>query len=454
MSLWIRRAVILLVWILVWQVACLIAGNLILLASPLNTAVALFNNAVSLDFWLAITYSLIRIAAGFSLAFLAALVFGALAWRFSLFSSFFTPAMSFIKSVPIVCIIVLLLMWFGAPYVSAVAVFLVVFPALYFSVYEGLRHKDEKLNEMLQVFKMGRLQKLLVYYWPTLLPFLTTTSKLVVGISWKSGVAAELIGLPLGSIGERIYMAKITLSSADLFTWILVIVAISILCERLFLRLLKNTEHWAWRLALSRCRGQHKSKTGCVQALQLKTVSKAFLGEVILDGFSFVLKPAACYALQGPSGSGKTTFLRLLAGLDVPDSGTIDGADKVSMVFQEARLFEQRTALDNLRIVAGRERGAEELKALLLELLPRDSLLKPVGDLSGGMRRRVELCRALAVPSQVLLLDEPFAGLDDENRSLAQSLLRRRLEGRILVIATHVPEDAEVLDAQTISFRV
>lgn len=150
---------------------------------------------------------------------------------------------------------------------------------------------------------------------------------------------------------------------------------------------------------------------------------------------------------MGPSGSGKTTLLRLIAHLDVPDAGQVVGGVPASMLFQESRLIDELDAIDNVLLVAGRFMGSGQAEDLLATLLPRESLKLPVSQLSGGMRRKVELCRSLAVPSLTVLLDEPFAGLDADSRLVALNVIGKHLGGRTLVLATHDSGDPSSLSA-------
>ena len=151
--------------------------------------------------------------------------------------------MSFLKSVPIVCVIVLLLMWVGSVRVSAIAVFLAVFPAIYFSVLEGRAAASPGLGELLRVMGVPGWRRFLANTWQQLLPYLVATCRNACGMAWKAGVAAELIGSPRGSMGERIYQAKLLLETGDLFAWTIVVVALSWACEKAFLALLRATRH-------------------------------------------------------------------------------------------------------------------------------------------------------------------------------------------------------------------
>lgn len=190
---------------------------------------------ITVAFWGALGFSFARIAGGFVIAFILALVCGTLSWKCELFREFLHPLVMFMKSVPVVCIIVLLLVWTGAANVSIIAVALMVFPPVYFSYLEGLQQTSDSMKEILTIFNVKRFWRIRYYYLSTVMPYLISASKVVVGIAWKSGVAAEVIGIPNGSIGAGIYSAKIGLSTADLFAWTFVIVALSALCEKLFL---------------------------------------------------------------------------------------------------------------------------------------------------------------------------------------------------------------------------
>lgn len=182
----------------------------------------------------------------------------------------------------------------------------------------------------------------------------------------------------------------------------------------------------------------------------LAHVSKCFQGRFVLRDLSLTLEAGEGLCLLAPSGGGKTTLLRLMAGLETPDSGSVTGAGRVSMLFQEDRLLEDFTPLDDLRLVLGRRREAE-LRDLLVPLLPEDCLRRPSRTLSGGMRRRVALVRALAAPGETLLLDEPFAGLDEASREAAIGYIHARRRQRRLVVATHRAGDAAALGARVFS---
>lgn len=486
---WFSRLGVLAFWLVVWQLASQVMGSQILLAGPWDTLRALLHDIVTAVFWQATWFSFQRIVLGFILAFCLGMSLAVLAHRLSLVRVLIEPAVSFIKSVPVVCIIVLLLILVGSRQVSTIVVILVVFPAIYFSAHQGILSIDQGMEEMLKVFDVSPLRRAGMLYWPSMLPFLLATSNVVVGMSWKSGVAAEIIGIPLGSIGERLYMSKILLETAELFSWTFVIVLVSMVCERIFLVVLTRSRSWGRALAMprlhvvadeqmsdgpasdGRAASGTRSSVKVGAQITLDAVSKSFGDRGVLRGFSYTFCSGERYCLTGPSGIGKTTLARIIVGLGIGDSGsvkvssvvddgtTVDTSDslasarriKIGMVFQEARLFEDENAIDNILLVAGRVIDAQGATDLLANLLPMSALKLPVSQLSGGMRRRVEICRALAAPSQALVFDEPFAGLDDTSKADVIALIDTHLEGRTLIVITHDEDDAIALDATVVT---
>lgn len=168
-------------------------------------------------------------------------------------------------------------------------------------------------------------------------------------------------------------------------------------------------------------------------------ISKKFKEKVLFDNFHLVIPEYKITWIKGNSGKGKTTLLRILAGLESIDSGEVTDFLKrrCSYVFQEPRLIEHYSALDNLLLVTKDEAKA---KALLLEIgLGEDK--QPVSKFSGGMKSRVAILRALLAPSDFILFDEPFNGLDSDNKTLISKIILREAENKTLIFVTHVEQD-------------
>ena len=184
--------------------------------------------------------------------------------------------------------------------------------------------------------------------------------------------------------------------------------------------------------------------------LILKNVTKSYGDRLVLDRFSHTFPQGRVTAIEGRSGCGKTTLLRLIAGLEPADGGTIAGVPEggIAMVFQEDRLPPQLTAAGCLKAVLKKSEDRDaRIDAALRALGLGDDLDKPVRKFSGGMRRRVALARALLYPSDLVLLDEPLKGLDAATRQAAIDFARPLLAGRTTLLVTHDPEDADAFDA-------
>ncbi len=184
--------------------------------------------------------------------------------------------------------------------------------------------------------------------------------------------------------------------------------------------------------------------------ITVRNLTKSYGDSLVLDRLSLDLESGRPCCLMAPSGAGKTTLFRILMGLETADSGTIKGLDGLSLsaVFQEDRLLEGYTVLQNIRLVTGRRYSADVLTGLIRQLLPEDSLKKPVSEFSGGMKRRAAILRAILAPADAVLMDEPFTGLDPDTKRRAARMINEYTAGKLLLFSTHSKEDAALLGAE------
>lgn len=192
---------------------------------------------------------------------------------------------------------------------------------------------------------------------------------------------------------------------------------------------------------------------GALSDVEFRHVCKAYGANEVLRRMTFTLPGGGVRCLMAPSGSGKTTLLRVLLGLEHPDSGEIRGISpgRISMMFQEDRLCETLTPVENVALVLPAETRRADVAALLAEILPTDCLGQPAMELSGGMRRRVSLARAVAFPSDLIVLDESFTGLDQATKEKVIAFVLRHRAGRTLLVATHGEDDARLLGAERLN---
>ena len=228
------------VWLAVWQGASMALEGLyphgeLLLSSPIDAAVRLVEMALTAEFYQTIAASAGRIFGGFFLACVLAVLAAALAARVRVAEELLYPVVAAIKAVPVVSFIILALVWLDSRQLSLFISALMVFPPVYLNVLAGIRGADAKLLEMARVFRVPLRRQLWGIYLPQVLPHFRSAVSLALGLCWKAGAAAEVIGLPSGTIGENLYNAKVYYETPDLFAWTVVIVAVSIAFEKLFL---------------------------------------------------------------------------------------------------------------------------------------------------------------------------------------------------------------------------
>lgn len=191
-------------------------------------------------------------------------------------------------------------------------------------------------------------------------------------------------------------------------------------------------------------------------SLKIKGLNKKYGNTAVLSDFSYDF-PTGVTAILSPTGSGKTTLLRLIAGLEAPDSGQIERHGNISMLFQEDRLLPTLTAIENIEIVL---KDAGEAPAEILSKLGLGGWENSLPhELSGGMKRRVSLARALVYGSDILLMDEPFKGLDTASRDEVMDITASYINGRTVIMVTHNIDEAlyladEIIVANGAPFNV
>lgn len=236
----IKRAAVILFWVIIWYIVAGIIDEKIIFVGPVDVAGALVEQVFTKAFWWSIAYSMSRIGLGFITAFIAGILMGTLAYRFKLLRDLLEPVIILMKSIPVASFVILALIWIGSANLAVLVGFSIVFPLIYVNTIAGFDNASGKLLEMAQVFRVGGWRRFKYIYKPALMPFLISGCKIALGMCWKSGIAAEVIGVPARSIGERLYMAKIYLNTADLFAWTIVIIILSALTEKLLICLLSR----------------------------------------------------------------------------------------------------------------------------------------------------------------------------------------------------------------------
>lgn len=222
-------------WLGVWQLAALAVGQPVLLPTPAQALEELVRLLPTPALWQRAAFSTGRILLGFGLGAVCSTVLAAAAWRWGAVELLLAPVMQLVKATPVASFIILALVWVSGRSLSVLISFLMVVPVLYGAVRTGLGSVDRQLVEMGQVFRLSRWRRLRAIWLPGVLPAFRQGCSVALGICWKSGIAAEIIGLPDGSLGDALYRAKITLSTGEMFAWTAVILLLSAGFEKLLL---------------------------------------------------------------------------------------------------------------------------------------------------------------------------------------------------------------------------
>lgn len=496
-KVWTERIAAIIVAILLWQLLAMKLHQKLLLATPVDVAKTLGVLVKSQEFYSAVAYSMGRILLGLLIGAAVGTVCALLAGRWHFMEALFWPYFSAMKATPVASIVILCLVWLSSRRLSVFIVFLVVTPVIYTNILAGIKNLDLKMKDMARVFGINGVRRLLYVYLPELKTYIIAAFTLATGMAFKAGIAAEVIGTPQGSVGKMLYNAKVYLETPELFAWTLVIIVLSVVVEQVILRLVKwmfaglqrhvvggkackgnsvddgqagrkrkdNTDE---QKSGKKCKNDTKAQNRKRQeyscdvrfdepgaAIDLSNVCFSYnkgADTGIINDLSLHIPAGDRVCIMAPSGTGKTTLLNLITGGLKPDSGSVSFEEdtvNISMVFQEDRLCNEYTAAYNIAL--GLKRGCRKTDLIQyhLEQVGMDeSIFTDVKELSGGMKRRVAIVRAVMSQSHVLILDEPFVSLDEELKDRTAEYIIENLNGRTLVVVSHDEKDAERLNAR------
>ena len=228
----------LLFWTGVWWLGAKALGNALLLPTPWQVLRCLTELAVTEVFRQTVALSIGRILLGVVTSVLLGVVLAVLTTRSRLAHMLIAPAMTAMQVTPVASFTILVLIWLDRDWVPVLICAMMVLPVIWNDVSTGIQTVDVQLLEMAKVFRLSKTQVLKRIYLPSVLPFFRTACSSALGLGWKAGIAAEVIGLPTGSLGENLYNVKVYYMTADLFAWTAVIVVVSVVFEKLFLKII------------------------------------------------------------------------------------------------------------------------------------------------------------------------------------------------------------------------
>lgn len=452
-------------WLLVWHFLSLKINSSIFLPSPEATYKALIRIGKRAGFWQTIFNTFSKIAKGFLLALIAGTFSAIISSFVKIIDVLVSPFMRLLKIVPVASFIILALLWVKSDKLSVLISFVMVTPVVYINILQSFDNVDNNLLEMADIFNVGLLRRLRFIYVPALVSGFMSACKIGLGFCFKAGIAAEIIGLPFQSIGSELYKSKLYLMTDELFAWTVVIVLMSVFFEGVCIYLLNKLSCIIEKTNISRkAENENKAdkshkKKGEYEKLEnnnilmIKEITKSYGKQKVLENISFNLNESERICIYGKSGIGKTTLLRIIAGLEKADSGKITFVGKVSMVFQEDRLLENTDVYTNLYCVLGSRFDKAEADMHLKEVGLEGAGNKIVSELSGGMKRRVAIVRCMMKSSEIILLDEPFKGLDTILKDNIIRYVVKYLNGRAVIMVTHDISEAEKIQAEIIEIK-
>lgn len=446
-------------WISIWSFFAWKIDNKIFLPSPASTLSALKAMLCGKEFYDTLYITILGILKGFALGVMAGFVLGILAYYSELFRVILAPLIHILKAVPVASFIILSLLFVRSDKLSVLISFTVTFPIIYINVLKSMRDVDVNLLRMSKVFDITFIAKIRYVYVPGVLVALLSGCEIGIGFAFKSGIAAEIIGQTTKSVGYQIYLSKLYLETDRLFAWTIVIIIVSIIISRVFGKIfgiarkhIYNTnEFYAGRSKTDKCVEVAQNGEMC---LEVSEIGKSYKTENVFKNVSFKLRKGDVLAVMGPSGAGKTTLLRIIEEIEKPDSGKVikTNINRIGVVFQENTLFDYSDVFTNIYYATLRKDGF---------FITSDSILKSIEEvwlkgyektradkLSGGMKRRVALLRAMIIKPDLLILDEPFTGLDSELKDMIIGYVNRERKDRITVVVTHDREEAEKMGAK------
>ena len=236
----ITKLAVLLIWLGVWQAAFIAVGQQILFASPLQVLSRIFVLVTKASFWQSVALSFLRISAGYLLGVFFGVLLAAVTSKSRFLRSLFEPILTLARSTPVASFIILALVWLKKDYVPIFIVFLIVLPIIWANVRKGIEETDNEYLDVAKVFGFGFFKRLKTVYLPSVMPYFAAGCTTALGMAWKSGVAAEVLAMPVRSIGYHLYRSKINIETADLFAWTAVVILLSVLLEKLIVFLLKK----------------------------------------------------------------------------------------------------------------------------------------------------------------------------------------------------------------------
>ena len=237
----LKKILILGFWLVLWELFTRLVNNSFILVGPVESLQKMLFLMNKSGFWGIVYFSSFRILSAYFLAFLLAMLFAFFSYQHPLFEDFIQTPLFLLRSLPVASFVIILLFFIGRANLSFFISFWMSFPIFYFNFLEGLKKLDQDVLEMARVFRFSPWNRFRYILIPGIYPQMLSSAKLAMGLSWKSGIAAELIGQVRNSIGYQLMDAKVSLDMGEVFAWSIIMIALSKSFELLVLYVLKKS---------------------------------------------------------------------------------------------------------------------------------------------------------------------------------------------------------------------
>ncbi len=434
--------------LLAWQLLAMLVGLPDLVPSVprlLETLVMLFTSG---SFYQSVTATLLRGITGMLISLIAAtgiaFLFNKREWIYELFR----PLLAIMRSVPVISFILLALIFLRPESIPLMIAFLTMFPLLTENLTKGIRNQRKELSIMARQFRIGRWNRLTQVIYPQLKPFLYSGLASASGFGWRAIIMGEVLAQCNPGIGGEMKQAQVFIAVPELMAWTIVAILISYLFDKGI--------SWLGRQQFPIHYNKHTSELpapeGCCE-IRMDNVSFQYGTQTVLSHFNYTFEKGVVYGITAPSGTGKTTLLNLAGSILQPAQGEIKKTCKggIASVFQEPELLGQLTITENIAFplaVHLKKEAALQQAVSLLKEMELDGLENRFPyELSFGQQQRVAIARALAYPSPLLLMDEPFKGLDEAlcSRIIGRIRQRQAISGQTVLFSSHNPEELRLL---------
>jgi len=429
----------------IWQFIAMQIGFPAIFPSLLVLIKQVFILFLSEQFFRAVLTTILRGISGFFIALALAFLMATIAKFSDFWKSYFHPVIVIARSIPVISFVLIAVLWFSPPYLPVFIALITMFPILYQTILTGLEQTDSKWVEMAKVFGKSPYQQFISIYLPASKSVIYDGVSTAMGFGWRAVIIGEVLAQPLHGIGTEMKQAQAYINVSELIAWTVIAVGVSYLFEGI----VKIIRKIHFEKQLSKVTSSINIKPYQIadkKEVKIENVDKSFNDILIINSFTSVFNDTDVNCLKGPSDIGKTTLLRLLAQLEKPDSGNVITLKSYQRgySFQDVRLLPWLTVSENIAFVLhSRLIHKQEISNLVALLLEKMELTeqghKYPDELSGGQQQRVGLARALAAKPDILLLDEPFTGLDDALKTRISNFLSVWIAAYrpVVVWATH-----------------